>query len=507
MLLAAGRLRDRMTSGPDSIPSFVVKDCIRVFSTPLVSLFNLSLRTNTFPEVWKRARVCPVFKAGDPASLSNYRPVSILSNFSKVFEIILYNRIYPLLRSKITPMQHGFMSNRSTATNLTVFTQFVSETLDNNGQVDVIYTDFSKAFDRMDHHMLLNKLGRFGFGLSFIRFLQSYLFSREQYVAYGGYNSYKYMATSGVPQGSNLGPLLFLLFINDIIDVISCSGLLFADDFKIFSSVSSVSDCRVLQTDLDRVQMWCDVNRLQLNLTKCKVVSYTRRKVLIGGNYSLGGSVLSRCESIKDLGVLFDSKLSFAGHIHAKVAEASRAYGFIVRNCGSFGNILTLTTLYFAFVRSKLEYCSVVWSPYYVCYKILIERVQRKFLKYLSFREDGTYPERGVAYEILTSRFNIQTLHFRRHCASISFLYKLLHGGIDCSALLSQINYYVPGFNSRSTAVFYCSRARTNLCLKSPLYVMCSNFNKISHLCDINGDGLAVILRSAVHVFADAIFT
>lgn len=195
---------------------------------------------------------------------------------------------------------------------------------------------------------------------------------------------------------------------------------------------------------------------------------------------------LSRNNSIKDLGVIFDKQLSFGDHIACKVSEAMRSFGFIVRNCKNFNNIDALKTLYYCYVRSKLEYSSLIWYPIYNCHKHSIEQVQRKFLKYLWLKMDGEYPVRGMDYSILTDRFGVDSLDVRRKVNSIRFLYGLLHDTIDCSTLLAQINFNIPRLETRQNFPFYCKTAKTNILLRSPVSVMCSNFNSMSHLCDIN---------------------
>ena len=184
----------------------------------------------------------------------------------------MYKGIYFPVKTLVSPEQHGFVEKRSTITNLAYFSQFVSEAIDRKSQVDVIYTDFQKAFDQIDHFILLNKLHHFGFTQSLLSLLESYLFNRVQFVKYRNFHSSNFSPTSGVPQGSNLGPLLFLLFINDIVDEIHCEKLLYADDMKLFFEIIPVGNCLALQSDLDQLLEWCKENRLTLNMSKCNII-------------------------------------------------------------------------------------------------------------------------------------------------------------------------------------------------------------------------------------------
>ena len=268
------KLNNKLTSGVDQIPSFIVKDCRSVFVRPLHMLFNLSLKTSTFPNIWKQARICPVFKKGDPTMVVNYRPISILSNLSKVFESILHKYISNAIKLNISISQNGFMERRSTITNLVTFCQYLSENMDTQIQTDAIFTDFSKAFDSIDHYILLQKLEKFGMSTSLLELFKSYLWNRYQFVEFQGVRSKYVVPTSGVPQGSNLGPLLFLIFIDDLPGLLNCRKLLFADDLKLCYKITSISDCHLLQNDIYTLVDWCKHNRLELNIDKCFIISH-----------------------------------------------------------------------------------------------------------------------------------------------------------------------------------------------------------------------------------------
>jgi Reverse transcriptase (RNA-dependent DNA polymerase) len=385
----------------------------------------------------------------------------------------------------ISSSQHGFVKGRSTVTNLMSVTQHISNGLDLRKQTDVIYMDFSKAFDRLDHGILLQKLSTFGLSHQLLQLFVSYLQNRQQYVFYKGFKSVEYTATSGVPQGSILGPLLFNVFINDIIDVIDVNCLLYADDLKIFTYISSVDDCEKLSLSLMNVQKWCTENRLYLNITKCQVMSFSLKPNLLFYDYKIDETILHRPDIFVDLGVTFDSQLSFVPHINNAVTVALKAYGFIVRSSREFANLPTLKTLYFAFVRTKLEYAAVVWSPGYQLHIDRLESVQRKFLKLLSFRTDNVYPIQGIPEGDLLERHNFQSLYSRRRSNAVICLFKLIHGQFDCCDLLQQLCFCLPRASSRSEGTFYLPTARTNVLKFSPLYVMCNLCNEFGGKLDI----------------------
>lgn len=494
---ASKKLKNKMTAGVDNVPSFIIKDCINALVKPLHYLFNLILSTSTYPDIWKTAKICPVHKSGDRASIDNYRPISILCNFGKLFEIIVYQIIYNSVRSSITSSQHGFMSGRSTVTNLICITQYVSNILDKAGQVDVVYTDIKKAFDQIDHCGLLSKLKSIGFSSPLLKLIESYLLNRHQFVEYGGIKSPTYVSTSGVPQGSNLGPLLFLIFINDISKIIPVHHSLFADDLKIYIEIKSINDCDILQNALNAVHVWCQDNNLQLNLSKCKVMSFHRKHTPFVFNYSLENSKLERCETFKDLGVVFDPGLSFSKHIADAVSSARRLLGYFIRNWKDFSNVSTMKLLYVTYIRSKMEYASVVWSPGYQNSIKHIESVQRKCLKYLFFKCYGYYPQIGFDHSLLLETFNFLSLSNRRDCAALTLVCKLFANKIDCDYLLSQFSFFVPRLQSRhSQSTFFYKTPRTNLLIKSPVYNMSQLYNRISNRCDIHFDTLHFIIST-----------
>ena len=205
-------LKPKKATGSDNIPSYIFKGCANFLLAPLKYLFNLSFKQGCFPDKLKESIVTPIFKKGKRNNIMDYRPISLLNNLGKIFEKIIYKSIFSQVSDKISVYQHGFLPDRSTITNLCIFCEHVSNAILNKQQLDVIYTDCAKAFDKVDHGILIRKLKDLGFSGRSLKLLDSYLSGRSQRVKVGNILSFLYFATSGVPQGSNLGPLLFLLF-------------------------------------------------------------------------------------------------------------------------------------------------------------------------------------------------------------------------------------------------------------------------------------------------------
>lgn len=388
------------------------------------------------------------------------------------------------------------MAGRSTATNLAVLTQYLSESIDNRKQVDVFYADLTKAFDHISHEHLLVKLSNLGVDNTLLLLINDYLINRSQFVEYNGQRSHIFDVPSGVPQGSNLGPLLFLAYINDLVKFLNCEVLIYADDVKIFNTIDNTVDCINLQRDIDVLNTWCLNNNLGLNISKCCIMTYSRKQTNITFNYTVTGSILDRKTVIKDLGIFFDSTLTFNYHIHNLKLTSLKNLGFIIRNSKDFRKIKTLTLLYYSFVRSKLEYCSIIWHPIYACQVNIIENIQRKCLKLFSFKCDGVYPAQGSDGKLMEQRFGITSLRQRRDLQALSFLYKLLHNAINCPQLLSKLNFHVPRVNTRCHLTFYISAGRTNCMYKSPINRMCSLFNCIDSDIDIYHNSLKCLLNN-----------
>lgn len=305
---AISSLDNHLSPGPDKISVMFLKQCCCVLSPILKSLFSASICSGKFPDVWKLSYVTPIFKNGDKSLVTNYRPISKISLVAKVFESIIDSKIKPLFQNVLIASQHGFISDRSTVSNLLVYEHHLRSALEGSCQVDAIYTDFSKAFDRVNHEILIYKLQCYGIFGNLLEWFKSYLSNRRQIVKIKNYMSAEVSVTSGVPQGSHLAPLLFNLFVNDLNSVINNSKfLLYADDLKIYRIIESLCDCEKLQEDLDRLEKWCCVNGMELNAEKCKVMRFYKKKNILNNDYKISDNILEKVDLIKDLGVFLDS--------------------------------------------------------------------------------------------------------------------------------------------------------------------------------------------------------
>ena len=478
--------------GDDGIPPIFLKKCKFILSRPLYIIFNRSLTDGHFPSAWKSSIVSPIHKSGARSDIKNYRPISMLNIMGKLFEAIVAKKISTLTNSTLSLEQHGFMSGRSTATNLAVFCNFVSRVLDDWRQVDVIYTDFTKAFDRVDHFLLIDKLASVGFGGHLLCWLFSYITGRFQHVRVGDALSRKVFASSGVPQGSHLDPILFLLFVDDIREVIrNRKFLMFADDLKLFKCISCLSDSLHLQSDLVRLSEWCLSNRMELNISKCHILRLSRSKSPILSSYTIAGAQLSTVEVARDLGVLIDSSFSFVDHIQHVVAASSRALGFITRNSSDFVSPSTIRYLYNSLVLPHLEYASVIWAPRWSKYRGQLERVQHRFLRYLAFKAGQPLAWFDHDYGPIMSRFGVRSLEHRRRVSDLSFLYRILNGLIDNPDVIALVNFNVPARCTRHTPLFRSPDYSSWVGHADPFHRICGIANQLHEGIDFFADTLS----------------
>lgn len=479
--MAIKRLNIDKGSGPDNIPPLFIKRCRTAITLPLTIIFNRSLQDGVFPTEWKKTRILPIFKNHDQKDVKNYRPISILSCLSKLFESLLYPHIFTHIKNYLTEFQHGFYKGRSVETNLVLAVSDIAREIDNGEQVDTIYTDFSNAFDKVNHVVLLNKLAVFGIEGSLLSWFKSYLFQRPQEVVINGFQSKQYYAESGVPQGSHLGPVLFLIFINDITSYIKYSKIsLFADDLKIYRTIKSIHDAELLQKDLDGVGEWCTLNGMLLNTNKCSYIRFTRKIKPIESRYSLNGEKLVVVSEVRDLGVLLDSKLKFNVHINNIVTRAAQMLGFLKRSLKGFKLRQTRLILYNSLVRSRLEFASVSWNPVYSSSSQRIENIQRAFTRHLAYITRNISHRRPYSQRM--SFFNITSLKTRRMIADLMFIHKILNNKIHCADLLSSLQLTVPLNYPRHpiTRTFSLPRCRTNLGLHQPLARISASYNEIN---------------------------
>ena len=408
--------------GPDNIHPRMLKELVDIMAGPIALLLNRTIHEGVIPIDWKKANVSPIFKKGSRSRASNYRPISLTSIVCKLMETFVKRRLLDHLvkENLLSAKQHGFISGRSTTTQLLSFLDKCLETTVTGGVVDSIYLDFAKAFDTVPHSRLLAKLRSYGIREQLLQWISVFLHDRTQVVVVNGEESFLGHVLSGIPQGSVLGPILFVIYINDILENINADGLLFADDTKIFRSIMSQEDALSLQEDPKRLEEWSQQWLLNFNPEKCHVLTLGKfENIRYTCRYRIYGNELEHVFDEKDLGVTIDSALSFEEHISEKVKKANSIMG-LIRRSFSYLSCNLFRKLYMTFVRPHLEHAQAVWSPYLKKHINSIEKVQIRATKYVDGLKDLEYPDRLI-------KLDLPTMRYRRARGDMIELYKHFH--------------------------------------------------------------------------------
>jgi hypothetical protein len=415
--------------GVDGISPFVLNKCSDVLSYPLSLMYIKSFKTGMVPSAWKSANVSPIFKKGVKSCPSNYRPVSLTSILCRVKERILRDEMvrYLITNKLISQDQHGFVPAKSCITNLIETMDIVTEALNRGFFVILILLDFSRAFDTVCHRFLIAKLEAYGFDAAIVNWIRNFLSNRKQRVVMGTAYSEWVEVASGVPQGSVLGPLLFVIFINDMPQLTNHFCKLYADDSKLIGVVKNSKDIELLQADLDVLVEWANQWGMRFNIDKCKVMEIQSNKFnKINIDYTLsmisdGSRVnLTKTEREKDLGVTLNRKLKFCDHIDQAILKGNKVLGML-RKAFKYWNKWMFRKLYGSFIRPHLEYGAAVWNPHQKKDVKKLEKVQRRATKLV--------PEvRSLPYEDRLGALNIQSLEDRRKRGDLIQYFKFYKG-------------------------------------------------------------------------------
>ena len=417
------KIKVSKAAGPDQIPNTVLKECAKELAPGLTDFFQLSIDTGTLPSDWKNAHVTPVFKKGDIHTAGNYRPVSLTSVACKQLEHIVCRHLLQHLQENniLSPLNHGFRAGHSTETQLltTVHDLFLSH--DKKIQSDVIILDFSKAFDTVPHSLLLHKLAHYGIDGPIHRWLTSFLTQMKMSVVIEGEHSNSVEVTSGVPQGTVLGPLLFLCHINDLPSAVKSQVRLFADDCVLYRQIISQRDHLKLQQDLTQLQKWASDWGMRFNVDKCQVMSIDAKTSYF---YTINEHILKHTSQNPYLGLTLADDLKWSHHINKTGRKANAILGLLRRNL-SFCPEDCKRTAYIALVRSILEYGACVWDPYLKKDIDCLEKTQRRAIRFIC----GDYTSRNPgSIAKMRKNLNLPTLASRRQTLKLTSFFKVVEG-------------------------------------------------------------------------------
>lgn len=451
------KLNPRKATGPDGIASTVLRNSSFVLAPYLTSLFQLSLDEGALPSDWKTANVTPVHKSGRKDDANNYRPISLTSCVCKLMERFIHDWLIEFLNAfaPLNSSQHGFQRSQSCTTQLLEYVNDLTLALDGGLCVDVVYLDFSKAFDKVNHNLLIAKLADRAVPQRLIAWIQSFLTQRMQRVVLDAHFSDWTSVGSGVPQGSVLGPLLFNLYIDDLDSVLLSPVKVkkFADDTKIYVTYkpnAAVASAQTLQSSLDGLSQWCSKWQMKLNQKKCNVLHFGHNNPRL--TYTIDGHKLEPTASIRDLGVTISSTGGVSEHCIKVAAQARKITGLMLRTFSSRKPSVVLP-IFKTVIRPIVEYATPVWNPCLSKDIAEIERIQRKVTKCI-------FGMRNLSYDERLQRLGLPTLEVRRNFFDLIECYKIVHGLVrsDCHAVLTLSDCNTRGFQSKLKCTLHTAR-------------------------------------------------
>lgn len=415
--------------GPDGCHPRVLRETANILNKPLQTIFDKSFTEGRIPSIWKDANISALYKnKGDKSETTNYRPVSLTCLPSRICERTVRDTIMNHMNKNnlFTESQYGFRHKRSCILQLLDVLDDWSKYYDDSKQIDTVYLDIKKAFDTIPHQRLLLKMKNYGFGGKLLNWIENFLSERRQRVIFNGkYSSWK-KVTSGVPQGSVLGPVLFIVYVNDIPDSLNSFCKIFADDTKLYTAVGNKKDQERLQNDLLKLSKWSRLWLLEFSIQKCKVVEYGH--VRFQFDYKLldkddNPISLPKDTTEKDLGIWFQNNMKFDEHTIYVVNRCNKLLGLIKRTFKSLDKESFLI-LYKSLIRSIIDYGGSVYFPTTKKNIQLIENIQRRATKLLPEIRDLNYSERLM-------HLNLPTLQYRRKRYDLIQLFKIVHGFED----------------------------------------------------------------------------
>ena len=381
--------------GPDKIPALLLKECKEQLAPALVKLWQESINSGKIPSELLKQSIIPIYKKDNRSFPSNYRPISLTSHLIKLFERIVRTRMIEHLANYhlITKHQHGFTVNRSTLTQLLHHIESILEILEDNGNVDILYLDLSKAFDKVNHSILLHKLSQMNITGKVNEWIKTFLTTRTQYVVVNGKKSDPAHVTSGVPQGTVLGPALFVIYMNNITEAVKATFIkMFADDSKLVSSIKSLEDRNKITSDLKSLIKWTEDNSMKFNETKFQLLQIGQNQEL-KLPYHHNEITINSSQHVRDLGVYTSENLSNRYQITQMTTNATNFASWLLRTFTT-RDIEPMLLFLKTYIIPRVEYVSPIWHPHKICEIEQIEQVQRSFTAKINELEEFNYYER-----------------------------------------------------------------------------------------------------------------
>uniref|UniRef100_A0A3Q3AH61 Reverse transcriptase domain-containing protein n=1 Tax=Kryptolebias marmoratus TaxID=37003 RepID=A0A3Q3AH61_KRYMA len=436
-----------------------VKEIMSYVIKPFTYICNLSFSSGIFPDTMKIAKVIPIYKNGEKCLFSNYRPISLLPQFSKILEKLFVIRLDTFIDKNniLSSSQYGFRANNSTSMALMELIEQITNAIDQKQYCASIYVDLKKAFDTIDHSILFKKLIKYGIRGPALQWISSYLEKRKQFVQVHDTRSEFCEITCGVPQGSVLGPKLFILYINDLVNV---SGffkcVLFADDTTFFCLGQDIEwMLEKMQTEFMQIQNWFKLNKLSLNLDKTNYMLFTRRQRTVNIPFKVDGVEICRVSEVKFLGVIIDEGLTWKSHLNYLRTKMAKSIALLYK-VRDFLNDHAMYMLYNVLIVPHLVYCVEVWGKACNTSTKSVFVLQKRAIRVIT-RKHGKYPSNILFCKLRLLKFydlvdyNILLVMYKAHLNSLpSNIQKLFAKRESC-------------YNLKGTQIFQKPKFRTSL--------------------------------------------
>ena len=411
--------------GPDGVVPCLLKKAKKKVATMLADIYQHSIETGEIPQILEMGLISPIHKGESASDPANFRPISLTSHLSKTEERIVRKTLVTFLEvnDKMDPNQHGSRQGRSTLSQLLEHHHEIVEILEKGENVDCIYTDFSKAFHKCDLGILMNKLKTLGVTGRLARWIHSFLSNRKQKVVVDGTTSKETEVTSGVPEGTVLGPLLFLIYISDIGENIKSTKKVYVDDTKLIKSVTNEKDVEDLQEELDILYEWAEENNMKFNGKKFQVVRYGKDENLKDETLYFTENtenIVERYETVRDLGVMMSDDATFKDQIEKVAKKVRQKTGWVLRTFYSRKTLL-MKTLFKTLVVPHIDYCSQLWMPVKPVEILKIEKLQKDFLNRIPALRGENYWEKLKILKMIS-------LQRRQERYRIIYIWKILEG-------------------------------------------------------------------------------
>ena len=435
---AIEELSPNSAPGPDKFPAILLLKCKKVLATPLHLIWRKSLDTGEIDPLLKWSYISPIHKGGKRDTAKNYRPVALTSHLIKVFEKVLRNALVAYIDeySLFNPNQHGFRAGHSCLSQLLSHYDRITKLLEEGYNVDVVYLDFSKAFDKLDFNITIQKLYDMGISGKILNWITTFLTNRNQTVVVDGAKSTPELVQSGVPQGSVIGPLLFLIMLGDIDQgVASAYVSSFADDTRVLGKVVNNQDVENLQSDLDTIYQWSNANNALFNSDKFECLRYGPNVEIKHSTHYVSdlGTEIEQKDNVKDLGITMSADATFNTHIHKSAQSANQVCGWIFRTFSTRARTPMLL-LWKSLVQATLDYCCQLWSPNTPGQIQMLEMVARNFIRQIK----GL---RHLSYWQQLAHLHMYSQQRRRERYMIIYIWKILEGHVPNFGI--SINYHI----------------------------------------------------------------